>query len=96
MPFANTSNRSRPDLVGLLYDSLPLQCSTCGRRFADTERDRKIRDAHLDWHFRVNKRLREDTRGQSRSWYLDEEVGTQYCGNFTFARVIVNIKIVLD
>ncbi|KAK9347498.1 hypothetical protein V1522DRAFT_401088 [Lipomyces starkeyi] len=64
---------SRPDLVGLLYDSLPLQCSTCGRRFADTERDRKIRDAHLDWHFRVNKRLREDTRGQSRSWYLDEE-----------------------
>ncbi|KAK9366510.1 hypothetical protein V1509DRAFT_629676 [Lipomyces kononenkoae] len=64
---------SRPDLVGLLYDSLPLQCSTCGRRFADTERARKVRDAHLDWHFRVNKRLREDTRGQSRSWYLDEE-----------------------
>ncbi|KAK9240331.1 hypothetical protein V1525DRAFT_395636 [Lipomyces kononenkoae] len=64
---------SRPDLAGLLYDLLPVQCSTCGRRFADTERDRKIRDAHLDWHFRVNKRLREDTRGQSRSWYLDEE-----------------------
>ncbi|KAK9248504.1 hypothetical protein V1506DRAFT_303127 [Lipomyces tetrasporus] len=65
--------KSRPDLVALLYDSLPLQCSTCGRRFADTDCDRKKRDAHLDWHFRVNKRLREDTRGQSRSWYLDEE-----------------------
>ncbi|KAK9320952.1 hypothetical protein V1517DRAFT_327848 [Lipomyces orientalis] len=65
--------KSRPDLVALLYDSLPLQCSSCGRRFADTDFDRKNRDAHLDWHFRVNKRLREDTRGQSRSWYLDEE-----------------------
>ncbi|KAK9476402.1 hypothetical protein V1514DRAFT_183383 [Lipomyces japonicus] len=63
----------RSDLSALLYDSLPLQCSTCGRRFADTERDRKIRDAHLDWHFRVNKKLRDDVRGQSRSWYLDQD-----------------------
>ncbi|KAK9434074.1 hypothetical protein V1505DRAFT_361265 [Lipomyces doorenjongii] len=76
-PHIELSNKflqtSRLDLVGLLYDSLPLQCSTCGRRFADTEHDRKLRDAHLDLHFRVNKRLREDTRGRSRSWYLDEE-----------------------
>lgn len=69
--------RPRSDLVVLLYDSLPLLCSTCGRRFADTERDRKVRDAHLDWHFRVNKRLRDDSRGQSRSWYLGEEAWIQ-------------------
>ncbi|KAK7205106.1 hypothetical protein BZA70DRAFT_238537 [Myxozyma melibiosi] len=69
--------KPRPDFVFLLYDSLPLLCGTCGRRFADTERDRKIRDAHLDWHFRVNKRLRDDSRGQSRSWYLGEEAWIQ-------------------
>ncbi|KAK9462518.1 uncharacterized protein V1516DRAFT_670476 [Lipomyces oligophaga] len=64
---------SREDLISLLYEEMPLRCSTCGRRFADTELDRKLRDAHLDWHFRVNKRLREDTRGHSRSWYFDED-----------------------
>ncbi|KAK9464330.1 hypothetical protein V1512DRAFT_293435, partial [Lipomyces arxii] len=46
--------RPHPNLVGLLYDSLPLKCSTCGRRFADTPRERSFRDAHLDWHYRVN------------------------------------------
>ncbi|KAK9448569.1 uncharacterized protein V1518DRAFT_427727 [Limtongia smithiae] len=66
------------ELVALLYDDLPLQCSTCGRRFADTESDRKLHKAHLDWHFRVNKRIRDDMRGQSRSWYLDEEQWIHY------------------
>ncbi|KAK9455511.1 hypothetical protein V1511DRAFT_458175 [Dipodascopsis uninucleata] len=64
---------AHPELISLLYESMPLQCSSCGRRFADTEEDRKARDAHLDWHFRVNKRVREDTRGQSRCWFLTEE-----------------------
>ncbi|KAK9464247.1 hypothetical protein V1512DRAFT_213704, partial [Lipomyces arxii] len=32
----------------------------------------------LDWHYRVNNRLKEDKRGQSRSWYLDEEAWIRF------------------
>jgi hypothetical protein len=33
------------------------------------------KDRHLDWHFRVSQRMTESMkRGQSRSWYVGEEV----------------------
>lgn len=71
--------KHRPELVVLLYECMSLQCHTCAKRFEDTEDGRKRRDAHLDWHFRINNRLRElSTRGQSRSWYFDEEEWIKY------------------
>jgi pre-mRNA cleavage complex 2 protein Pcf11 len=65
---------SRPELIHLLYGAKPLQCGLCGQRWHDTNEGRAARDAHLDWHFKVNKRLREHAvRGQSRALYLSEQ-----------------------
>ncbi|ORY78612.1 hypothetical protein BCR37DRAFT_337516, partial [Protomyces lactucae-debilis] len=65
---------SRPELIHLLYGSKPLQCGLCGQRWPDTREGQGKRDAHLDWHFTVNKRLREHAvRGQSRALYLSEQ-----------------------
>ena len=67
--------RSRPYLIDLLYNPKDLQCRTCARRFPNTSQGQAKRDAHLDWHFRINKRLRENVgRVQTRTWYLTEEV----------------------
>ncbi|KAG5518880.1 hypothetical protein PMAC_002411 [Pneumocystis sp. 'macacae'] len=71
--------KHRPELVVLLYECMSLQCRTCAKRFEDTDDGRKRRDAHLDWHFRINNRLREiSLRGQSRCWYFDEEEWIKY------------------
>lgn len=59
----------------MLNEALPNQCSSCARRFADTEQGKKEKASHLDWHFRVHQRMAESMkRGQHRSWYLGEEV----------------------
>ncbi|BFZ61113.1 mRNA 3' end processing factor [Saitoella coloradoensis] len=71
---SSSLSKPRPYLIPLLYGALPLQCRTCGRRFADSVEGRAERDKHLDWHFGVNKRGREGVgRGVSRSWYLGVE-----------------------
>ncbi|KAJ3074807.1 hypothetical protein HDU98_010162 [Podochytrium sp. JEL0797] len=58
-----------------LYDPTTLQCKQCGTRFpGTTEAGRKKNTAHLDWHFRQNKRVREKgRRAVCREWYLGEE-----------------------
>lgn len=66
-------SKPRPDLIPLLYGSMPKLCSTCGKRFPDSAEGRKVREAHLDWHFRVNKKLREENWTQMRSWYISEK-----------------------
>ncbi|PUU78183.1 hypothetical protein B9Z19DRAFT_984112 [Tuber borchii] len=64
----------RPHLLPLLNEALPNQCSSCARRFADSETGKKEKASHLDWHFRVHQRMAESVkRGQNRSWYLGEE-----------------------
>ncbi|RPB00105.1 hypothetical protein L873DRAFT_1681412 [Choiromyces venosus 120613-1] len=64
----------RPHLLPLLNEALPNQCSSCARRFADSEAGKKEKASHLDWHFRVHQRMAESIkRGQNRSWYLGEE-----------------------
>ncbi|EMR08083.1 hypothetical protein PNEG_03523 [Pneumocystis murina B123] len=76
---SSSLTKHRPELVVLLYECMSLQCHTCAKRFEDTQDGRKKRDAHLDWHFRINNRLRElSSRGQSRSWYFDEEEWIKY------------------
>ncbi|KAF8245849.1 hypothetical protein K440DRAFT_633181 [Wilcoxina mikolae CBS 423.85] len=64
----------RPHLIPRLNETLPNKCSSCARRFEDSEKGRKEKRAHLDWHFRVHQRMAESVkRGQNRSWYVGEE-----------------------
>ncbi|KAI5852257.1 hypothetical protein BZA05DRAFT_444794 [Tricharina praecox] len=64
----------RPHLIPRLNETLPNKCSSCARRFEDSEKGRAEKRAHLDWHFRVHQRMAESVkRGQNRSWYVDEE-----------------------
>jgi pre-mRNA cleavage complex 2 protein Pcf11 len=64
----------RPELVYLLYDAQPNQCSTCGRRFQATQEGREKKSRHLDWHFRTNQRMADPNtnRGHHRNWFVDE------------------------
>lgn len=51
----------------------PNKCGTCGKRFPETIQGQAERRAHLDWHFRINKRLKESKIIQSRAWYVDDD-----------------------
>lgn len=62
------TSRRQPGVVALLYSGI--QCSSCGVRFPP-EQTMKY-SQHLDWHFRQNRRDRDNTRkAQSRKWYYD-------------------------
>lgn len=52
--------------IARLYDTLPLQCGTCGLRLPAGS-DAKLQE-HYDWHFRRNK---EETGSRNRGWFLD-------------------------
>lgn len=86
---ADSNFRPRPGLLAGLYENMPKQCGICGRRFRNDATGIKASQNHLDWHFQINKRLRESAAksAPSRSWYLDEEVCfyitilTQYMDN---------------
>lgn len=64
---------ARPELVRRLYDAMPQQCGTCGKRFTGDPKGYREREMHMDWHVRVNKRLMDATRTQSRSWFIPLE-----------------------
>jgi hypothetical protein len=67
--------RPRPHLIASLYEHLGVSCTQCGRRFPTDEEGKKKKAAHMDWHFRVRQRMEEaETKGQHRSWYVDELV----------------------
>ncbi|RLV96695.1 hypothetical protein JA1_000096 [Spathaspora sp. JA1] len=78
--FINTNKPSNSS-IQLLYSAKASKCSICGKRFT-TDQDGTIKKRlHLDWHFRINKKLTTTpTSGggptvsnvQSRSWYLDD------------------------
>lgn len=51
----------------------PNKCGTCGKRFSNDIKGQNNRRLHLDWHFRINKKLKDGNINQSRSWYLDDE-----------------------
>ena len=53
-----------------LYHARPLQCKTCGLRFLGTQRE--ALKAHMDFHFRRNRRGTAATDGApaSRRWML--------------------------
>ncbi|RCH82844.1 hypothetical protein CU098_000588, partial [Rhizopus stolonifer] len=64
----------RPGAIELLYSAEPLQCKQCGFRYPKTEKGQAKMDAHLDSHFRQNRKMKERTkRGLSRSWFVTVE-----------------------
>ncbi|KAH8922214.1 hypothetical protein BT69DRAFT_1282456, partial [Atractiella rhizophila] len=57
----------------LLYDRFGVQCKQCGRRYLEGKKGRRDLDDHLDFHYRLNKQVREGiSRAQNRSVLLDE------------------------
>lgn len=81
-------------LIHLLYRSKPNKCLTCGRRFGNSMEDKRAEGEHLDWHFRINSRMK-GTRAsnnpftsnsgsttqkniQSRNWYLDDDSWSKF------------------
>nr|KAJ3422484.1 hypothetical protein HK105_007863 [Polyrhizophydium stewartii] len=65
--------RFHPSAVFALYEAMPLQCKQCGLRFPKAFDGGSRMDAHLDWHFRQNKRaLERGKRTLSRDWYVPE------------------------
>ncbi|KAJ1954046.1 mRNA 3' end processing factor, partial [Dispira parvispora] len=66
--------KKRPGLVECLYRAIPLQCKQCGARYPGTDQGRKHLDAHLDWHFRRNRKQKEKSRqAQPHGWFVSEE-----------------------
>lgn len=64
----------RPGAIELLYSAEPLQCKQCGFRYPKTEKGQAKMDAHLDSHFRQNRKMKERVkRGLSRSWFVTVE-----------------------
>ncbi|KAL3864346.1 hypothetical protein ACJMK2_006037 [Sinanodonta woodiana] len=62
-------------VISQLYSGI--QCSSCGLRFTLDDTD-KYRE-HLDWHFRQNKREKEEYKvKRSRNWFLGMHDWTQY------------------
>lgn len=74
-------------LIHLLYRAKPNKCNICGKRFGNSISEKKAQADHLDWHFRINKRIKgsemvANASGnsggatqkniQSRNWYLQD------------------------
>lgn len=57
----------------LLYGAKGWKCGQCGKRFATDSDGSRLKRLHLDWHFRINKKLDDPaSRVQSRAWYMDD------------------------
>ncbi|KAF9989562.1 hypothetical protein BGZ75_005878 [Mortierella antarctica] len=66
--------RRRPAAIQVMYGVPPLQCNQCGYRCPKAADAQKKMDAHLDWHFRQNRRLKDKAKkSHSRSWLVGEE-----------------------
>merc|ERR1740128_1602794 len=58
-------------VIEMLYSLGDLQCKTCGQRYTRDEMPQYT--AHLDWHFRVKRREKDNARkAQSRKWYFEK------------------------
>lgn len=69
--FVNT-NQLEPSSIHLLYETKASKCGTCGKRFTTDMFGANKKRLHLDWHFRINKKLTSGASVQSRNWYLDD------------------------
>lgn len=77
-----SNNTLDASTVQVLYETKPLKCSLCSKRFSSDERGANMKRLHLDWHFRINKRQANyKTNVQSRSWYLDTAAWIEFQEN---------------
>lgn len=68
-----TGNTLDASTVQVLYETKSLKCAQCGKRFTNDDAGAQKKRVHLDWHFRINKKLaNHKTNIQSRNWYLDD------------------------
>jgi len=55
-------HKSHPEYIESIYEFLSYQCKQCGRRYYKSEESDKDSEekiySHLDWHFRQNRRLK--------------------------------------
>ncbi|KAI5956867.1 hypothetical protein KGF54_000485 [Candida jiufengensis] len=67
------NHKPTPTMTDLLYDAKPSKCSICGKRFTTDAEGTNNKRLHLDWHFRMNKKIGvKGANIQSRNWYLDD------------------------
>ncbi|ODV65590.1 hypothetical protein HYPBUDRAFT_128458 [Hyphopichia burtonii NRRL Y-1933] len=70
--FINSNDLEQLSLQ-LLYECKASKCGICGKRFTNDEIGTTRKQLHLDWHFRINKKLgNQNSNIQSRNWYLDD------------------------
>ncbi|KAK5962110.1 Pcf11p PWA37_000144 [Arxiozyma heterogenica] len=83
-----TSKIVMDNFIHLIYRGKPNKCSTCGKRYGNTPHEKMLQCYHLDWHFRINRRLKgtsynaDDNNSttfvatqrniQSRNWYIPD------------------------
>ncbi|SMN20905.1 similar to Saccharomyces cerevisiae YDR228C PCF11 mRNA 3' end processing factor [Maudiozyma saulgeensis] len=83
----NPNNVVLNNLIHLLYRAKSNKCNTCGKRFGNSNDEKRLLSEHLDWHFRINKRIKGSSQVisnsntgatamqkniQSRNWYLQD------------------------
>ena len=57
----------------MVYDPSALQCKNCGLRFSTSQSDTESYSKHLDWHFRVKRREKDNAKkAESRRWYFEK------------------------
>ena len=57
----------------MVYDPSALQCKNCGLRFSTSQSDSEAYSKHLDWHFRVKRREKDNAKkAESRRWYFEK------------------------
>ncbi|CCF58418.1 hypothetical protein KAFR_0E02660 [Kazachstania africana CBS 2517] len=102
---ANKNPLVTNSLINLLYRVKSNKCSTCGKRFGNAPEEKKLYNEHLDWHFRINNRIKGSSVSstsaslaaaankniQSRNWYLSALEWINFKDDF-----IVSTKEVVD
>ncbi|KAJ1496818.1 hypothetical protein HMI56_005971 [Coelomomyces lativittatus] len=67
-------DRIHPSALELLFPSNSFKCNQCGRRFLHHVQEKEM-ELHMDWHFRMNRKAREQgSQIQSRLWFLKASV----------------------
>ena len=61
------SFRRQEAVIERIFDPKAMQCKNCGVRYSPN--DQRAYEQHLNWHFRMNKKNKENARrAQSRKW----------------------------
>ena len=65
--------RRQAGIIDMIYDPTALQCKNCGLRFSSSQSDSVAYSQHLDWHFRIKRREKDNAKkAESRRWYFEK------------------------